>query len=341
MPNLVFVLGMGRSGSSALTRILSACGGMLPRALFPGNTSNPAGHWEPRAAVRMNQDFLLAHRSSWFDPSLRLQTPGTISPKAGGRLISAAARFLEEERVPADACLVVKEPRVAALLPYWLEAADRVGFQTKAIFLYRHPEEVARSLSVRDGLSRDHGYLLWLKYNLLSEAGSRQLRRAAFSFESLLESPCATLATAFAQADLPLRVPAARAVSDLLDPHLRHHRADRTRLSDPAVAGLAMRAWDLLGALREGRRADAGWDRLLVAFSQLPGGRSRPREEGSWNRNWGLRLAQLLRRELPRGWTPSGLAHGRQAPVEACEREEEHLATPVPREAGHSFGRAE
>jgi hypothetical protein len=140
---------------------------------------------------------------------------------------------------------------------------------------------------------------------------------------------------------LPLRVPEAPAVADLIDPHLRHHKADRTQLDDPAVLGLVTRAWDLLGALREGRQAEADWDRLLVAFSRLPAGRSRLREEGSWNGGWGLRLAQLLRRELPRGWTPAGLADGRRAPAEARDWRGEHLVTPIPREAGDSLGRAE
>ncbi len=40
-PVILFVLGMGRSGTSALTRVLSLCGGTLPAKLVGANAGNP------------------------------------------------------------------------------------------------------------------------------------------------------------------------------------------------------------------------------------------------------------------------------------------------------------
>ena len=41
--NIIFILGMGRSGTSALARLLSLCGGRLPDELLPPNDANPTG----------------------------------------------------------------------------------------------------------------------------------------------------------------------------------------------------------------------------------------------------------------------------------------------------------
>lgn len=304
MRTLLFVLGMGRSGSSALTRILSACGGTLPHLLFPGNSSNPQGHWEPRKVLEINQRFLLAHRSSWFDCTMRLQSSRDVNREADESFVLAATRYLEEERVPRDACLLIKEPRVSALLPYWLEASRRADFRSKVLLIYRRPEEVARSLAVRDGLSEIHSYLLWLKYNVLGEAGSRRLPRAAFSFNSLLDSPRATLTKAFGRADLPLSVPADAAMRELVVPHLRHHQVGQTQLADPTMTDLVAQVWDLLEAWENGGGDESAWNGVYAAFAEMSGAGSGLLAKGPRKQVIGHFLARLLRREYPRGWTP-------------------------------------
>jgi hypothetical protein len=63
-PVLLFVLGMGRSGTSALTRVLSLCGAALPPGMLGADAGNPRGYWEPRAALGINERFLYRHGSS-------------------------------------------------------------------------------------------------------------------------------------------------------------------------------------------------------------------------------------------------------------------------------------
>ncbi len=59
----IVVLGMQRSGTSALTRVLSLLGASLPRNLVAPGLGNETGHWEPAAAIRLN-DEMLAHAGS-------------------------------------------------------------------------------------------------------------------------------------------------------------------------------------------------------------------------------------------------------------------------------------
>jgi len=91
--DVIFILGMGRSGTSALARILSFRGCVLPAALKDANEANPRGFWEPIDALTLNDEFLFHHQATYFDPTLRLQGELTFAPddterlhRPGGRL---------------------------------------------------------------------------------------------------------------------------------------------------------------------------------------------------------------------------------------------------------------
>ena len=63
----LLVLGMHRSGTSALTRTLSLLGAELPRTLIPAHPSNVTGHWESRDLAAVHEELLAAAGSSWRD----------------------------------------------------------------------------------------------------------------------------------------------------------------------------------------------------------------------------------------------------------------------------------
>lgn len=182
---LIFIFGMGRAGTSALTRVLSLCGASLPRTLLPANEANPRGYWEPLEALKLNDAFLFRYGASWFDPTLRLQGEIAFSDEERQTYIEQIRIFLEA--CPNEPLLVIKEPRIAALSDFWFEAARRAGFAIKTIIPIRHPAEVAASLATRDGLSAELSNVLWLKYNLLAERQSRQFPRVFVEYSELLD----------------------------------------------------------------------------------------------------------------------------------------------------------
>jgi hypothetical protein len=106
-PVALFVLGVHRSGTSALTRVLSLCGGTLPAGLLGASVGNPLGYWEPRAALRLNEAILYRHGSAWFDPSLRLQEEGAFDAKAKAACIAEIGAFLTT--LPAAPLVVIKD----------------------------------------------------------------------------------------------------------------------------------------------------------------------------------------------------------------------------------------
>jgi hypothetical protein len=182
--DLIFILGMGRSGTSALARVLSLCGCLLPATLKDPNEANPRGFWEPVDALRLNDEFLFRHQATYFDPTLRLQGELIFAPDETERYIAEICAFLRH--CPQGAPLVVKDPRITALFDFWLEAARRAGYGVKVIVALRNPSEVAASLGALIEAPVELWQASWLKYNLLAELHSRRLPRVFVEYSNLL-----------------------------------------------------------------------------------------------------------------------------------------------------------
>src|SRR5262249_58238734 len=103
---IIFVLGMGRSGTSAITRVLSLCGARLPEPLLGASESNLTGHWEPIDAININNAFLSRHGASWYDPTLRVQGEIAFSAQEREAYIEQIRAFIE--RCYAEPLLVIK-----------------------------------------------------------------------------------------------------------------------------------------------------------------------------------------------------------------------------------------
>jgi hypothetical protein len=182
---ILFVLGVSRSGTSALTRVLSLCGAGLPKTLLPPNRGNPTGYWEPLDGLELNDEILSGHGSAWHDPTLRLQYDENVFTDTD------RAQYIERIRAFLDTSLtgtvnVIKEPRITGLLDFWLPAALSAGFTVKFVISVRHPGEVAASLAARDRASIELSSVLWLKYNMLAERASNGFPRVFVEYANLL-----------------------------------------------------------------------------------------------------------------------------------------------------------
>ena len=77
----LLVLGMHRSGTSVLTRVLSLLGADLPTHLLPANDGNESGYWESEELSRL-QDELLASLNLAWDRSGAVPAGWHASPAA-------------------------------------------------------------------------------------------------------------------------------------------------------------------------------------------------------------------------------------------------------------------
>ena len=180
----LLVLGVHRSGTSAITRILNLLGARLPRNLMPPLWGvNERGFWESKEVMELNEEALEAAGSAWDD--ILPMSRGWFDTSTAQRCRSRIEELLEAHF--ADASLfVVKDPRLCLLMPLWRRALDTFGAETRVIHIFGNPAKVAASLEKRDGFGADKSSLLWLRYTLAAERDTRGWPRSFVSFNGLL-----------------------------------------------------------------------------------------------------------------------------------------------------------
>jgi hypothetical protein len=166
----VVVLGMHRSGTSALSRFLTELGFAQALNVMPPQADNPLGFWEPVDIVRFNERLLKSFGSGWLDASAFWIDDGSTA-RASARI---PAELVEDHIAEASGLLLasyeglaricIKDPRLPLLSDLWTQALDRAGFRTHFVFIYRNPLEVVGSLRSRNALEMNTCLRLFLKH---------------------------------------------------------------------------------------------------------------------------------------------------------------------------------
>jgi hypothetical protein len=183
--DVILIIGAGRSGTSALARVLSLCGCALPETVSGAEPFNPRGSWEPIEILRLNLELFHRHGTGFGDPAMRLQERRPDEEERE-QYITSVQQFLD--RHAPGKRLVIKQPGVTDLLDLWREAAARGGHTLKIVIAVRHPTEVAASMSafMRQPVSLECANAFWLKRNLLAEHTSRDLPRVFVEYRNLM-----------------------------------------------------------------------------------------------------------------------------------------------------------
>jgi len=217
----VVVLGMHRSGTSALTRALSLAGYALPLRLLPAAKDNADGYWEPSAMVALNDRLLAALGQDWTGVA-----PLSLSELDGDTLASMrakAADVLRHDYGDAEH-FIVKDPRLARTMPFWEPVFRAVGAKPHFVYLVRNPLEVAHSLARRDDLEQTQSLLLWVGNALAALNATKHSPVAFVDFDRLLAQPSASVDDVFRRLGSP-RLPetAKAAINAAIKLTLRHH----------------------------------------------------------------------------------------------------------------------
>lgn len=235
----VLVLGMHRSGTSALTRVLNLLGLDAGRDVLMGaSASNPTGHWEVERLTAFN-DRLLDHLGGrWSAPPDTDR--GALAALADGPWGDEAAALHAEAF--AGRPWVWKDPRVSLLLPFWRAVLARAGEHAPhEVVALRDPTEIAGSLASRDGVSPAFGLALWERYTRIL-LGDLDGHPACFvPYERLLAEPgsVARELVAFCPEEpLSDAPPQVAAVVAYLDGGHRHQRRTDHAALSPAQAAL-------------------------------------------------------------------------------------------------------
>jgi hypothetical protein len=179
----LLVLGMHRSGTSAITRILNLMGAELPKQMVGAKLGNESGHWEPEQLVLLHDQMLTEVGSSWRD--LR---PLDLAQLSGDRLahFKSEIKSIIREEFGSASVFVLKDPRICRFIGVYKAVLSELDVRLQPIFIIRNPLEVSASLSARDNISSAHGLLLWLRHCLDVEKHTRNMSRVFVSYDCVV-----------------------------------------------------------------------------------------------------------------------------------------------------------
>jgi glycosyltransferase involved in cell wall biosynthesis len=248
----VLVLGMHRSGTSALARTIAFFGAKLPQVMLGGNPTNEAGHWEPERLIAYHDQLLRQLSSSWHD--WRPLEMTRLSPARRDQ-IKIDIRNLIDTDYPGASLFVVKEPRICRFADFFVDALEEAAVDVVPVVVLRNPLEVIASLQHRSAIwpatySEADAALLWLSHVLEAERASRDRPRAIVTYQDLMTDWRGTMAKLVAQTGVRFPVTAEEAaplVEPFLRQDLRHHEKGAGDVAlDPLLGGWVSEAFEAL-----------------------------------------------------------------------------------------------
>ncbi|MCK5877427.1 MAG: sulfotransferase, partial [Candidatus Marithrix sp.] len=244
----IIVLGMHRSGTSMVARLLNMMGAYFAPdniAMQP-TVANPKGYWEREDIWHLNDAIFKKLGVSWdnisdFDVSkITEDIQAEFAPDIQKIIFS----------LDANRPWMIKDPRLCLLLDVWKPLLE----VPVCVYVYRDPIQVAQSLTSRENsyatikgstLHNIHladysknkanfpislGMALWEKYTLNGLASSAGLPRVLISFHDLVANPIATANNLYkkllAHEVQGLRLPSDKEILAYLDPKLCHADGD-------------------------------------------------------------------------------------------------------------------
>lgn len=179
----VLVLGSHRSGTSVVTRAISAVGVYLGNDLIVSGADNQKGFFEDRFSYH-NEKFLNSIGCRWN--TLLLPEISDTRCITGYQQDIHANLF---SRFNGNALWGLKDPRISRLWPYWMPAFSEADIEPIFVLANRHPFSVASSLAKRNRMSETHALALWAVHQLDALAALLQYGGLVIDYDLIILNP--------------------------------------------------------------------------------------------------------------------------------------------------------
>ena len=226
--DVVVVLGMHRSGTSALTKALEVFGIKLGKKLMPAQPENSKGYFEDLDLVAINESILEKMCNHWAS-LLPIEANDFISP-----LFSAErekAQKMVKNKISEGVPFGLKDPRMCKTMPFWQELLKKESLRVGYILAVRNPDEVASSLERNRNIPKSYGVQLWASYSANAVRNLCGQKWISLAYRSLLEEPerelCRLANFLGLQLDL-YREPAKDFFSEFLNKTLCHEKSTQS-----------------------------------------------------------------------------------------------------------------
>ena len=184
---LVVVLGMHRSGTSAITHALTTMGVELgDTLLIPMQSVNEKGFFEDIDFTSLNEELLRACGRTWFSLEPLQSSDAELLCNSG--YLQKAIQLLRK-KVSTHQFFGLKDPRTAKLLPFWSRVFSICDLDVQYLLVLRHPMSVQQSLKLRDRFESVLSYYLWAEHMLAALIYTQGSLKILVDYDSLIEDP--------------------------------------------------------------------------------------------------------------------------------------------------------
>jgi hypothetical protein len=188
----LLILGMHRSGTSALAGHCASLGIWFGNRLLPPRPDNPKGYFEAIDVMLANDQLVTLLFGGWHSP-LAWSDVERSFPLDHPRITELQQALRDALRTLASGgrLWAVKDPRLSRLLPVWWPLLRELDVDAGIVMAVRRPAEVIASLEQRDCIGPTTARLLWLRHvaEPLAYALDYDLQIAVMPYHELLIAP--------------------------------------------------------------------------------------------------------------------------------------------------------
>jgi len=217
----VLICGMHRSGTSAIAGCLQLLGYNTGKSMMPATPENPKGYFENIKCWQLNERLMSMLGVSWDQVD---------SYNSDHAFIRDKMYLFEIEKIIAQDFLnsndiLIKDPRISILLPYWIEALEKLNYRVVVVVPFRSPISVCFSLNKRDGFSVEKSAFLYSNYLLRALADCMASSHVIVNFEEFIVRPNEVIKKIVEYSDIkpPIDLKGAQdSILTFVDPELVH-----------------------------------------------------------------------------------------------------------------------
>jgi len=232
MKQAILVIGMHRSGTSVLTRIINLLGADITSDLMSPAKDNESGFWESLELEKIHSDILESYKSSWDDIfPIEMDFDSQLFKDNTDIIINYLTNNFMDSNL-----FVIKDPRICRLLPIWIKAFESLNIKLNIINIFRNPIAVANSLKKRNNFLYSKSFIIWVRHVIESESYSRDLNRCFVSYENLMHDYKKVITDISVKCDIKWPNYGRTALLEIekfIQPKLQHNHAELSELNQP------------------------------------------------------------------------------------------------------------
>ncbi len=225
----LLVLGMHRSGTSMLARLINLMGAYVgpEHVMLSFDHANSKGYWERRDVMEVNDEILRLNGCTWNRvANWSLAQPRALPPEVVHRMQSIVLGM------DAFRPWVMKDPRMCLTLPCWIPFLEA----PVAVMMHRDPQEIGRSLLSGNKEQRKTppalSLALWEYHAVGALNATRGMPRVFVRHDRLIAHPVETVSRLFSDLEAlgtgmrRMSMPSKREINAFVDPRLNRSQAD-------------------------------------------------------------------------------------------------------------------